>query len=231
MTQHMDPIPGLAQVLAFVEQARLHPVTSTGASTTTLSADVYNVDGSTQDPKHVPGHEDESWKELLIGYKIPASSPCYVTNAPAPADKTHPQFNVGGHVTTDPNGGVIDDSCYLMPMCSWHNNKARDGVRFTHTLSQMLKLTGYMKGELAATFRLRLPSPHPYALLYYAEDLQGWTYRDLTEDQLNSWEEGAAREPRPEMYVVIERVAGPTVTHHVRAVQLPGRPELAATGD
>ena len=231
MTQHMDPIPGLAQVLAFVERARLHPVESTGAAPVTLTADVYNVDGSDTDPKHVPGNKGKTWKELLTKNNIPDTSPCYVTNAPAPADKTHPQFNVGGHVTTDPNGGVIDDSCYLMPMCSWHNNKARDRVKFTHSQSKMLKLTGYMKGELAATFQLRLPSPHPYALLYYAEDLQGWTYRDMTEVQLMTWEKGAAREPRPEVYVIVERVPGPRVTHHVRAAQLPGLPELAATGD
>ncbi|GGK41769.1 hypothetical protein GCM10008955_39470 [Deinococcus malanensis] len=106
-------------------------------------------------------------------------------------------------------------------MCSWHNNKARDGIRFTLSSTQMLQLKGYMTGELAASFRLRLPSPYPFAVLYYSESAQGWTYQDLAEDHLDTWDHGLAGEPLLELYVVIERVGGPQIRHQARAAHLP----------
>ena len=47
---HAD-IPGLPQILDFVQQSQPHPLTSIGATLITFSGDLYNVDGSDLDPK------------------------------------------------------------------------------------------------------------------------------------------------------------------------------------
>lgn len=214
-------IPGLEQVRAFVELSRQHPLRSTGAQPESLSSDVYNVVGSTHDPKHVHDHENESWKQLLISFGIPASSNCYVTNSPATKGSSHPDFSVGGHVTTDAGGRVHGGVCYLMPMCSWHNNSARDGIRFTHTSVQMLKLTGYMTGELAATFQLRLPSTEPFAILYYSKVDQRWKFQNVAQNPQENWEQLFDRGTAPEVYVVVERLHDPQTTHNVKFAQLP----------
>ncbi|MFC6663795.1 hypothetical protein [Deinococcus multiflagellatus] len=195
----------------------------------TFTGDLYNVVGSTYDPKHVPGHLGESWKALLISMGIAASSPCYVTNDPAPPDKSHPAFSVGGHMTVQSDGSVPNRTCFLMPLCSWHNSTSRDGIRFTHTLTQMLQLTGYMLGELAATFQLRLPSDAPYALLYYVESAQDWRFKDLYEHDVTAWAQTLADAGTPDLHVLIERVQAPDPQHIVRSVSLPGfnAPELA----
>lgn len=215
-------VPGLEQVQKFVELSQQSPLRSTGAALATLSSPVYNVDGSRDDPKHVPKHENEAWKQLLIGLGVSAASPCYVTNAVAPKDSSHPEFSVGGHMTTDATGEVpVGGTCYLMPLCNWHNNKARDGVKFEHVLTQVVKLTGYMKGELAATFQLRLPTDDPFAVLYYAGADQGWKYRNFVQDPSEQLEQAFPGETPPDLFVVIERSGGPQVTHAVRDVRLP----------
>ena len=121
---------------------------STGSKVVHIADDLYNVDGSRCDPGL-----GASWKQLLIDNGI--NGPCYVTNKDKPS-KSHPNGWLGGHMTKDstghvPNGG----SCYLMPLCSWHNSTARNGVAFTHDETEMLLLTGYMNCDTALTFSLR----------------------------------------------------------------------------
>lgn len=135
---------------------------STSATVTTYDGDLYNVTGSTTDPKI----DNKSWKRLLTDNGINAN--CYVT-APLPGQRgtSHPGFNVGGHVTSDSDGEVeTGETCYLMPMCFWHNSTARDGTAFSHpAASNVLELSGYMQPEPAATFIARMPGAEPYALV------------------------------------------------------------------
>jgi len=133
---------------AFFDAHKKLKLYSTGSKVVHISDDLYNVDGSSCDPGL-----DKSWKQLLINNGI--NKPCYVTNNDKPG-KSHPNGWLGGHMTKDqtgqvPNGG----SCYLMPLCSWHNSTARNGVAFKHTETEMLLLTGYMNCDTALTFSLR----------------------------------------------------------------------------
>src|SRR5690349_10282282 len=117
------------RVRQFVDEYRDRTIESTGASVVSCTVDLYNVVGSEPDPKRVPKHENQAWSALLTSYGI--GGYCYVTNAGA---GTHPQFNVGGHMTPDDQGSVpVDGTCFLMPLCFWHNSTARDGVRFFHS--------------------------------------------------------------------------------------------------
>ena len=50
-----------------------------------------------------------------------------------------------------PHGGIS----YLMPLCAWHNSKARDGKNFEHTKTKMLELGGFMEGQTPFTFNMR----------------------------------------------------------------------------
>lgn len=148
---------------ALAEFAKLYSgihIESTGAVPVNYAGILYNVDGSDDDP-YIKGVK---WKQLLISYGI--NSNCYVTSPLPTEKKTHPQFNVGGHMTVNKDGSVpVGGKCYLMPLCSWHNNKARDGVPFQHTLTAMLELSGYMQGELAATFLARMPGDAPLRIV------------------------------------------------------------------
>ncbi|MDH4414988.1 MAG: hypothetical protein QE484_16895 [Rhizobium sp.] len=150
-----------AQALAeFAERYSGIHVESTGATPVNYAGILYNVDGSSGDPD-IGGY---TWKGLLQAYGI--NGPCYVT-APLPGGaSTHPQFNVGGHMTTNADGSVqFGGYCYLMPLCSWHNSKARDEVPFQHALTSMLQLSGYMQGDLAATFLARMPGDAPVRIV------------------------------------------------------------------
>jgi hypothetical protein len=87
----------------------------------------------------------------------------------------------------------------------------------------MLKLTGYMKEELAATFQLRLPSKEPFAVLYYSE--QGWNYQDLSDHQVRNFQtdfllkyDSSEKVP----YVLFERKREAETMHYIRDVYLPG---------
>jgi len=135
-------------------------IRSTGAMRVNYSGVLYNVDGSSTDPEI----DGLSWKELLTSNGITGN--CYVTNS-TPDDNSHPNFNVGGHMTTVPNGQVaVGAFSYLMPLCSWHNHKSRDGVPFKHDKTLMLRLSGYMEREIAASFTARLPSEENHAIIY-----------------------------------------------------------------
>jgi hypothetical protein len=140
-----------AQALAdFVSLYSGIHIESTSATRVNYSGILYNVDGSSPDPK-IKG---ESWRQLLIINGI--NSNCYVTHPLPGGGTTHPQFSVGGHMTVNSDGSVpTGGSCYLMPLCYWHNSTSNNGVPFQHTNTLMLQLSGYMRGELAATFLAR----------------------------------------------------------------------------
>lgn len=170
----MTDIQGIYPVAEFVKSLNEPGLLSTSCQVVSYNGKLYNVNGSTRDPKM-----GESWKQLLINYGINRN--CYVTSPPA-GGKSHPQFDVGGHMTPNQDGSVPDGGqCYMMPLCHGHNAKSMDGKAFSHTETKILKLSGYMQGELAATFQLRLPSTDPYAVLYYADG--DWKYKNLSEEQ------------------------------------------------
>jgi hypothetical protein len=133
---------------------------STSAEVVEFGGVLYNVDGSSDDPE-IDGH---NWRNLLRERGIDGN--CYVTNVPPPGRTSHPNFSVGGHMTVHQDGSVpFGDECYLMPLCSWHNSKARDRMAFEHTETRMLKLFGYMQEEPRATFSARMASDKEFALV------------------------------------------------------------------
>ncbi len=125
---------------------------STGCEVVDYSGILYNVRGSSDDPK-LGG----SWKALLIENHI--NGDCYVSEpAPDPSGSSHPCFALGGHMTPNADGRVPrGGSCYLMPLCHWHNNTGRDGTPFRLRQTRMLRLLGYMQGDTYASFAARLP--------------------------------------------------------------------------
>lgn len=174
----------LADFVSRYEGTRLF---STSAQVVNFASALYNVSGSTSDPK-VPG--STSWMGLLIAYQSKSSlctidvSGCYVTGPP-PAGGNHPAFEVGGHMTTDSKGAVATGgSCYLMPLCKWHNSTSKNGVAFTHSKTCMLQLAGYMQAEPAATFMARFDGKEAGAIVYLSGE--GLTYRALPEAGLKS---------------------------------------------
>lgn len=148
----------------FLDQWGQVELFSTGSQLVNYSGVLYNVDGSSDDP----GINGESWKGLLISNGI--NSPCNVAND-TPDGNSHPNFSVGGHMTPNSDGRVeVGADTYLMPLCSWHNSKARDSIPFKLSRTLMLKLSGFMQGELAATFLARLPSEKRHAVVYSGSD-------------------------------------------------------------
>jgi hypothetical protein len=178
----MSEIPNVDQVRDFVERFSELRLLSTGAEVVNISDPLYNVIGSTGDPIPLGA---SSWKNLLIEEAdIPSDSDCYVTND-TPSGNSHPDFSVGGHMTINSDGSVgADGICYLMPLCYFHN--AQDGEAFEHSNTKMLKLTGYMQGELFATFSARLPSPEPFALIYFDDADGQWKHRNISKDQASN---------------------------------------------
>lgn len=208
------------KIQEFVELAQNNRIKSTKAEKVTVTDDLYNVDGSSDDPL-VPGSKATSWLDLLEKNGITGN--CYVTNCPAPPNKSHPNDYLGGHMTTDPDGKVIDGgSCYLMPLCKWHNNTARNKQNFKHqNKDNMLELSGYMEDELAVTFMIRLPSNKPYALLY--DTGEGWAFEDLSEEQAENLEAEVFSKiniAQTKEYVLIQRIGNDQVTHIVRDCKL-----------
>ena len=134
---------------------------STGARVVPYEGVLYNVVGSTDDPDI----DGASWKQLLIRNGI--NGDCYVTDPlPDRAGTSHPGFDVGGHMTPSSDGQVArGETCYLMPLCKWHNSTQRDGTPFEHEETTMLELSGFMEGELAATFAARMPGDAEYRLV------------------------------------------------------------------
>lgn len=224
-TQKISEIINLELIREFIAKLKSDGLGTTGATVKTITADLYNVEGSTDDPKKVPDHENESWKNLLISLvpEITVDSKCYVTNG---GEGSHDNFSLGGHMTKESNGGVINKTCYLMPLCYWHNNPARDGDKFEHTKTEMLELTGYMEGELNVTFELRLPSDQPFAVLFCHEN--EWKFKNITHSEADSLKERVFDHFSPtesiEYYVLIERKKIDTTTttmHQVVTSNLP----------
>lgn len=157
---------------------------STGAEVVDFTGALYNVTGSTKDPKAVDGHKGTSWKKLLNEFEDFSEATCYVTD-PMPDDTSnHPEFSVGGHMTPNSSGNVESgEVTYLMPLCKWHNSTARDGIAFNHDETRMLKLTGFMEGDSAITFALRHANEHIYTLLYRDQSSTNWAYRELSSEE------------------------------------------------
>ncbi len=155
------PISKEAQLLIdFVRRHEGTRLLSTHADVVEFSGVLFNVDGSSDDPE-IDGH---NWRSLLRDRGIDGE--CYVTNIQPLRQTSHPKFSVGGHMTVNQDGSVpVGGECYLMPLCSWHNNKARDGMAFEHTETRMLKLFGYMEQEPHATFSARMASDEEFALV------------------------------------------------------------------
>ncbi len=179
-----------AQLADFVRRYEGKRLFSTSAKVTTCSDDLYNVSGSTADPK-VPG--SNSWLGLLMAYRSVTSpcqidvSGCYVTG-PLPSGGGHPAFEVGGHMTTDEDGAVAKGgSCYLMPLCKWHNSTSKNGIAFTHSKTCMLQLAGYMQSEPAATFLARFDAKEAGAIVYLSGE--GLDFKPLSDAGLK----GAAK--------------------------------------
>lgn len=168
---------------------------STSSDRVFVSEDLYNVKGSTPDPEI----DGLSWKQLLLFNGIGGS--CYAETPIAPDRSSHPSFRVGGHMTDNPDGSVaVGGTCFLMPLCSWHNSTARDEMPFEHSETEMLKLFGYMQGEPAATYLARRPEAAPMSLVYLS--VEGLAYRALATE-----EEGVAPT------ALVERTPWPALRH------------------
>lgn len=152
------------QLIDFVQHNAGIRLFSTHADVVAFTGALYNVDGSSDDPE-IDGY---NWRSLLRERGVDGN--CYVTNVQPPADTSHPDFSVGGHMTVNQDGSVpFGGECYLMPLCSWHNSKSRDGMAFEHVETQMLKLFGYMQHEPLATFSARMASSAKFALVPLTE--------------------------------------------------------------
>jgi hypothetical protein len=139
----MASTPKEDQVRSFISQYADKKLFSTGATLVDFTGVLYNVSGSTKDPKAVRDHKGAAWKKLLME-KSPAfaEAPCYVTHPPANQNSSHPDFSVGGHMTPNKSGKVEQGGVtYLMPLCKWHNSTSKNGIPFKHIRTKMLRLT------------------------------------------------------------------------------------------
>lgn len=197
-------------------------IQSTGARVTEYSGVLYNVSGSTDDPKSISGLIDSSWLGVLRNYGIKDEA-CYVTS-PLPEKnkgKSHPLDIVGGHMTEIKSGKVPYGShSYLMPLCKWHNNPARNTLPFEHEKTTMVKLTGYMQGELAQSFLLRMPSEIPMAMLYYNDLQKQWKHVNLSNDEVKKFESDISSS-HIGAHVLFEREHVDTGTLKIKEVNLP----------
>ena len=117
----MQHIPGVKEIQSLLKQfEKAGMLLSTGAEVVDFSGDLFNVTGSTDDPAAVDDHQNRSWKQLLIHLAgVDKDASCYVTNIVPDSESSHPNFSVGGHMTTNSNGVMEEgDFCYLMPLCS-----------------------------------------------------------------------------------------------------------------
>ena len=178
--------PLLKRLKDFVNNVPDYGLRSTDQRVINYTGVLYNVSGSTEDPKEVEGYENKSWKHILIKSARLANAHCYVTNSNPPGESSHPKFSVGGHMTENSDGKVnYGADSYLMPLCYWHNSTARNGVAFEHEETKMILLSGYMQGEPAITFmmRSRHGSQQPFSLLFLDENDGLWKLRNLSSRQ------------------------------------------------
>lgn len=179
-------------VRAFVQRYAGIGLFSTGAKLVDYAKDLYNVSGSTDDPKEVAEYKGMAWKKLLVRLAGLADANCYVTNEIPDQQSNHPAFAVGGHMTPNSDGIVdVGKVSYLMPLCKWHNSTGRDGVAFEHAEIRMLQLKGFMEGDSAVTFAARLPSDMPYSLLYFDRGEGGWEEKKLSGEKALGFNDNA----------------------------------------
>jgi hypothetical protein len=197
-----EPIGVLREFVSRFGDKRLM---STSANVVTYTAALYNVIGSTHDPK-IPGYP--SWTYLLqqLGIGVGTNDHCYVD--PQTSDHSHPAFQVGGHMTPNMDGTVPPSNiCYLMPLCKWHNGKGNNHVAFAHSLTQILELHGYMTSEPAATFMARLSGQAPAALVFAADE--GLKFQTLSDEDFTRLQSGSLADaigPHvPENHIVLRR--------------------------
>jgi len=178
----MEKIEGLDRIQSLIKSVQGIKLFSTGAQLVNFTGNLYNVTGSTEDPKKIPEHEGDSWKKLLTDKGL-GSSNCYVTNIEPTGKSSHPDFSVGGHMTTRKSGIVeIGGISYLMPLCYWHNSTSRNEMAFEHTETKIIKLSGYMQGEIASSFMARYPSKKPHSLIFF-DNKKGWKHKNLTSEE------------------------------------------------
>ncbi|WP_341712966.1 hypothetical protein [Erythrobacter sp.] len=202
----------VASLRAFADRYAGLQIESTGATAVNYSGVLYNVKGSTPDPK-IGGL---TWKALLERYGI--SGACYANTPTAPSDSSHPDFSVGGHVTPNKDGSVpTGGNCYLMPLCYWHNGKANDEKAFNHSQTAMLQLSGYMTGDLAATFMARMAGAAPLALVQL--DDSGLAYRSIADDPGAIDDALQAVGAKPAYILLRRRGEGDTATYTIERSQ------------
>jgi hypothetical protein len=175
MLSEMERAAAAEHLDQFVREFGVSTILSTGARVVDYAGVLYNVKGSTPDP-HVDG---KHWKRLLQSNGI--SGNCFADTPAARAGSSHPGFSVGGHVTPNLDGSVPEGgNCYLMPLCYWHNGKANDGKAFQHQQTRMLELSGYMRGEPAATYLARMSGAAPLSLVFLGDE--GLSYRNIADE-------------------------------------------------
>ena len=185
--ENSEAVEPTAVLQDFVTRFGEQRLFSTQAKIVTYTDPLYNVIGSSGDPK-IPGYP--SWTYLLqqFGIGVGTNDHCYVD--PQTPDHTHPAFLVGGHMTPNKDGSVPStDICYLMPLCKWHNGKGNNHVAFPHSLTQILELYGYMTSETAATFLARLSGQVPAALIFAEE--QGLKFQTLSDEDFSRIKSGS----------------------------------------
>ena len=170
----------LKQIQKLVEMYGAIGLLSTSARTVNVSDDLYNVSGSTKDPKQVPDFRGAAWKKLLVELAGLGDAECYVTNELPDGESSHSDFSVGGHMTRQRSGKVrTGDITYLMPLCYWHNSPGRNGHAYEHYETLMLELEGFMEGDTPVTFAMRLPSDAQFSLLYLDRVAGVWDSKKL----------------------------------------------------
>lgn len=157
---------------------------------------LYNVSKSSNDPR--PG--GTSWVDLFYITMDKASGtyskkcfvdPKTVKNGPPNTGGNHDDPEVGGHMTNNADNSVSHGTCFLMPLCKWHNHYKRNHLAYTPIQNTMVQLGGYMPGEPAALFAATLDAVAPYVIVH-SED-GGFGYMPL------------ADEPRGGPQVLLER--------------------------
>lgn len=224
---HVATSEQLELVRSFIRRYGGAQITSTGARLVNYSGVLYNVSGSTPDPKAIREHKGVSWKTLLKRFNDFDDAKCYVTDPLPGEESNHPEFAVGGHMTPNPSGIVeVGGVTYLMPLCKWHNSTARDGTAFHHEETRMLKLTGFMEGDSSITFALRLDTGISYSKLFLDNDAQEWAVEPVAESDAVSLQlltqqqeavggqkrlEYAVFEKRGDIFVIVDsHIAGPS---------------------
>ena len=198
-------------VRKFVAQYRGKMILSTGAQVIDFPGDLYNVTGSTKDPKAVRDYKGLAWKALLKKYPEFTAVNCYVTNPLPTKSSSHPGFNVGGHMTPNPSGVVqYGAESYLIPLCKWHNSTRRNGVAFSHSNTKVLKLTGYMQGDAAITFALRMDNDNKHTILFRDSPRNGWNFTKLSDAKKQDFDKESFKSILPnsnfQEYAIFEKL-------------------------